>query len=98
MKTFSYTTESGLVVPAAVSDIDQLVINRSAGSFFLKFLIWANLDAKESGRPPIGEINMQLAGDEAQALKTNQAGLYGALEKAAFMVAANLFPVDAKDV
>ena len=97
MKTFSYQTESGLVAPQAVADVDQLVINRSAGTFFLKFMIWANMEAKQDARPPIGEIVMQLSGDEAQALKTQQGQLYGALERAAFAVAANLFPSDATD-
>lgn len=98
MKTFSYQTDSGLVAPQAVADVDQLVINRSAGTFFLKFLIWASIQAKRDGRPPIGEISMQLSGDEAQALKAQQAQLYGSLESAAFAVAANLFPNDATDV
>ena len=97
MKTFSYQTESGLVAPQAVADVDQLVINRRAGTFFLKFLIWANIDAQQDARPPIGEIVMQLSGDEAQALKEQQCQLYGALERAAFAIAEKLFPDDAKD-
>ena len=97
MKTFSYQTESGLVAPQAVADVDQLVINRSAGTFFLKFLIWASIQAKQDARPHIGEIVMQLSGDEAQELKSQQGKLYAALECAAFGVAAKLFPDDAKD-
>jgi hypothetical protein len=98
MKTFSYTTESGLVAPAAVADIDQLVINKRAGTFFLKFDVWASTETMGDGKPPIGELKMQLSGEDAKSLKEAQAKLYGELSKAAFVVAGHLFPEDAKDV
>ena len=98
MKTFSFTTDSGLVAPEAVADMDQLVINKRAGTFFLKFDVWASAETMAEGKPPIGELKMQLAGDQAQALKQAQAKLYGELAKAAFVVAGHLFPEDAKDV
>jgi len=98
MKTFSYTTESGLVAPNAVADFDQLVINRSEGTFFLRFLVWASAETKTASKPPIGELKMSLSGEQAQALKQSQVGLYGALENAAFAAASSLFPEGAQNV